>query len=72
MEIRADPGHQRRAGWHPPRQVAIAGIRANECETACKGVLRSGLRLPATRVPWCRRHPLWRRDLAALPLDRMA
>ena len=58
MEVRADPGHQRPAGWHPPGRVAVAGINANACETAGNGVLRSGLRLTATRVPWCRHHPI--------------
>ena len=72
MEVKTDPGHQRPAGRPPPRRVAVAGIKANACETACNGVLRSGLRLTATRVPWCRRHPLWRGDLTALPKHLMA
>ena len=72
MEVKADLGHQRPAGRPPPRRVAVAGANANACETACNGVLRPGLRLTATRVPWCRRHPLWRGDLTALPEDLKA
>ena len=34
MEVRADPGHQRPAGRPPPRQVAVAGIKANAGEQA--------------------------------------
>ena len=34
MEVRADPGHQRPAGGPPPRQVAVAGIKANAGEQA--------------------------------------
>ena len=67
MEVKTDLGHQRPAGRPPPRRVAVAGANANACETACNGVLRSGLRLTAARVPWCRHHPLWRGDLTTLP-----
>ena len=47
-------------------------MNANASEKACNGVLRSGLRLTATRVPWCRRNPLWRGDLTAPPKDLKA
>ena len=67
MEVKTDPGHQRPAGRPPPRRVAVAGVNANACETACNGVLRSGLRLTAARVPWNRHHPLRRGDLTTLP-----
>ena len=52
MEVSADLRHQRSQGRPPPRQVAVAGMNANASEKACNGVLRSGLRLTATRVPW--------------------
>ena len=47
MEVRADPGHQRPAGGHPPRRVAVAGINANAGErhaTVCFGQDSASLR----------------------------
>ena len=55
---------------HPVRWPLQAS-KPTPVSRQCNGVLRPGLRLTATRVPWCRHHPLWRGDLAALPKDVM-